>query len=402
NLPSGEMIALGTGTTTGARITKISQGATINDISVSEPLNGIMTASVRVTLSGFLRKEGVRMPVKISYSLFDGTATGEDYLPSEGVLSFLPSDFATGSLIEKTIEIPIKSDTYFEDSEYFNVKLSSPQHTYIAKEQAKITIINQPAVVRFVGGSDCEEKGSLSYEVGLFSQDGKPLVNKTSKAIQLNYMFGNGSATENQDFFGDTKTPLKIAVGESRAQLFVKTKDDNLFEDAETVQLVLTGVESNSVESMVEFLGGARTISQIQKITDQPAELHISKLSNRNESSVLPVAMFKVFFTKISDGKQLVNCSGSDIKVKFDVDADHTTAVLNKDFVILNTHDLVIAGNCDNMEADIQVLVIPDTEQKGDKDIALKLTGVNSLPSAGAISVSEKQNKATATVLFNN
>nr|WP_315223673.1 Calx-beta domain-containing protein [uncultured Flavobacterium sp.] len=401
-LPTGEMIALGTGTNIGGRITKISQGATINDISVSEPLNGIMTASVRVILSGFLRKDGVRMPVKISYKcLSDGTASGEDYLPSEGVLSFLPSDFATGSLIEKTIEIPIKSDSNFEDSEYFNVKLSSPEYTYIAKEEAKITIINQAAVVRFVGGSDAEEKGSLSYELGLFSQDGKPLVNKTSKALQLNYMFGNGSATEGQDFFGDTKTALKIPVDQSSAKLLVKTKDDNLFEDIESVQLVLTGVESNSVESMVEFLGGARTISHIQKIKDQAAELQISKLSNRNESSVLPVAMFKVFFTKVSDGKQLVNCSGSDIRVKFDVDATNTTAVLNKDFVILNSHDLVIAGNCDNMEADIQVLVIPDVEQKGDKNIALKLKGVDSLSTAGIINISQKQDKAMATVLFN-
>ncbi len=402
SLPSGEMIALGAGSNTGSRITKISQGATINDISVSEPLNGIMTASVRVTLSGFLRKEGVRMPVKISYKcLAEGTATGEDYFPAEGVLSFLPSDFATGSLIEKTIEIPIKSDANFEDSEFFNVKLSSPQYTYIAKEKAKITIINQAGVVRFIGGSDCEENESLSYELGLFSQDGKPLSNKTSKAIQLNYMFGNGSATENQDFFGDTKMVLKISVGQSTARLSVKTKDDNLFEDTESVQLVLTGVESNSVESMVEFLGGARTISYIQKINDQAAELQISKLANRNESSVLPVAMFKVFFTKISDGKQLVNCSGSDIRVKFDVDAVNTTAILNKDFVILNSHDLVIAGNCDNMEANIQVLVIPDTEQKGDKNIALKLTGVDSSPTAGRIKISEKQDKAMATVLFN-
>lgn len=396
NLPSGEILAIGGGKENGSRATKISHGVMVNDITVTEPLNGVATASVKVSLTGFLRQDGQRRPVTVSYKSYNGSADSNDFVPVEGTLSFLPSDYANGGSIESSIEIPIKSDLLLERHEYFTIRLSNASNTYIAKTDGKITVEDLPAVVRFTGGKDAMEKDNLEYTIGLFKQDGAVQVNQTGSPIKVKYSFGNGAATPGMDYHTSVKTPLLINNNSSEGTLLVKTKDDNYYEVVETVELVLNSIDAVG-DTKVDFLGGSQTIAAVQRIIDQDAHIQIVKLSDRNESSMAPAGMFKVMLVKAADGSLQSNCAGGDIKVKFAVDST-STAKLNKHFVVMNNSSINIGGSCDNFEANIQVVVIPDEENKLDKSIALRLTEVSGPRTAGKLSVSNEKNIAKAIV----
>lgn len=396
NLPSGEILAIGGGKANGSRATKISHGVMVNDITITEPLNGVSTASIKVSLTGFLRQDGQRRPVTVSYKSLNGSADSNDFVPVEGTLSFLPSDYANGGSIESSIEIPVKSDLLLERPEYFTIRLSNASNTYIAKADGKVSIEDLPAVIRFTGGEDAMEKSDLQYTVGLFKQDGAVQVNQTGSPVKIKYSFGNGSATPGMDYNTSVKTPLLINNGNSSGTLLVKTKDDNYYEVIETVELVLNSIDAAG-DTKVDFPGGSQTIASVQRIIDQHANIQIVKLSDRNESSMAPAGMFKVMLVKAADGSLQSNCAGGDIKVKFAVDST-STAQANKHFVVMNNSSINIGGNCDNFEANIQVVVIPDEENKTDKSIALRLTEVTGPKTAGRLTVSEEKNIAKATV----
>lgn len=397
NLPSGEIIAIGGGTGDGHRITKISHGASINDITVQEPINGSTLARITVSLTGFLLDKGVRKPVTLSYkTLFNNKVDKHDITPIDGVLSFIPSDFSQGEAIVKTIELPINSDQLLEGSEKVLIELSNATNTYISKSMGVVTIEDSEAVIRFITGTDAVEGKPLGYNVGLFKLDGTTLKNKTGAPIKIGYKFGFGSAVPHVDFVPSTKKPLVIENEESTGSLSVKTIENVLYKDAQSVQLVLFEIICPQV-AMLEFLGKARTISANQYINDIGAEVQISKISDHTRTGENVSSMFKISLIKASDGTTVTNCSGGDIKVQFSVDSS-STAVLNKDFVIMSSVGVSIAGGCSGREADIKVVCIPDKTALSNSSIVLNITKVTGPPSAGPLTISAKKS-ATALLL---
>ena len=400
NLPSGEIVAIGGGKGDGSRITKISHGASINDITVLEPLNGTSIARVTVSLTGFLLENGIRKPVTISYkSLFNNKVDSSDITPIDGVLSFIPSDFAQGESIARTIELPVHSDQILEGTEKVSVEISDAKNTHISKAIGIVTIEEPEAVIRFVSGSDAIEGKPIGYTIGLFKPDGTVLTNKTGLPIKISYRFGFGSAVPNVDFDANTKKLLVINDGDSTGNISVKTNEDSYYKDALSVQLVLFDV-SCAKTSVVEFLGNSKTLSATQYINDIGAEVQISKISVHNRTGENASSMFKISLVKASDGALVTNCSGGDIQVKFAVDSG-STAVMNKDFVIINSGGVSIAGGCGGREADIKVICIPDSSATTNTSVILNITKVTGPSSAGPLNISSKR-KATALLLVGN
>ncbi|NIG53662.1 Calx-beta domain-containing protein [Chitinophaga sp. Cy-1792] len=399
--PSGEIIAAGGGDEDGNRIMKISHGVSINDIAVSEPLNGLSNASLTITLSGFLRNNGVRTPVNVHYKTVGhkGGAIVGDFEQTEGTISFVPSEFAAGAIISKTIQIPIKSDNLLEGKETFHVEILDASELYLTKSKGEVTILDQPAIVKFTGGSNGAEPATdVVFSVGLFKRDGTPLINATSKPVRLTYKFGNGTALPGQDFVNSIKAPFAIDSGASTANLNVKVKDDNRYELAETVVLVLSEIKAEN-EAIVGYNGDVTSISASQYIQDQPAYITLVKLTDANESATAPVSMFKAILVKAADQTVQTNCTGSDINIFFGVDSA-STAVYGKDYVIMNGDMVKITGDCAFSETDIQVALVNDRIKEDDALVIVKLRDAKAAGNAGVLKIAPdpKLNKAVAII----
>ncbi|MBV8253166.1 MAG: hypothetical protein JO154_11215 [Chitinophaga sp.] len=399
--PSGEIIAAGGGEEDGNRIIKVSHGVSINDIVVTEPLNGLSNASLTISLSGFLRSNGVRMPVNVHYKTVahkDGAGVG-DFDATEGTISFVPSEFAAGAQISKTIQIPVKSDNLLEGKETFHVEIMDASDLHLTKNKGEVTILDQPAIVKFIGGSNGAEPATdVVFSAGLFKRDGTPLINATSKPVRLTYKFGNGTAVPGSDFVNSIKAPFVIETGASTANLNVKVKDDNRFELAETVVLVLSEIKAEN-EAVVGYNGDVTSISATQYIQDQAAYITLVKLTDANESATAPVSMFKCILVKAADQSVQTNCTGSDINIYFGVDSS-STAAYGKKYIIMNGDMVKITGDCAFSETDIQVALVNDRIKEPDALIVLKLKDVTAANNAGMLKVAPdlKLNKAVATI----
>lgn len=398
NLPSGEIVAIGGGKGDGSRITKISHGASINDITFGEPLNGTSIAKITVSLTGFLLENGIRKPVSISYkSLLNNKVDGRDITPIDGVLSFVPSDFSQGESIVRTIELPVNADQILEGTEKVSLEIFDAKNTYISKSVGVVTIEEAEAIIRFTAGSDALEGKPLGYTIGLFKPDGTVIVNKTGSPIKIGYRFGFGSALPNVNFDASTKAPLVINDGASTANLSVRTMEDSFYKDTQSVQLVLFEVSSSN-GSVVEFLGNSKTLSANQYINDIGAEVQISKISDHGRTGETASSLFKVSLVKASNGAVVTNCSGGDIKIQFAVDSS-STAVANKDFVIMSGGTASIVGGCGSRETDIKIICIPGSVTNANKSIVLGITNVSGPSSAGPLSISASKSKATVLLL---
>lgn len=398
--PSGEVIAGGGGLEDGGRLIKITHGLVINDVTVSEPVNGVSTASLTVSLTGFLRRKGIRSPVTVNYATSNGSASHkEDYVQTEGSLFFVPSDYFAGSSITQTIQVPLLSDNLLEGKETFDVALTKAQNAYITKAKATVAIIDQPAMLKFVGGKDGTEKDlqPVNFYAGIFKQDNSPLINKTGSPLDISYSFGSGSAMPGTDFVASTKPLFTIDTGRSEGVLQVKVKDDNSYELKKSVILELNGAKTAN-ESIIGFEGGASSLTRMQYIIDQPAYVGIMKLADRNRSATTPSSMFRIVLTK-EDGNILTNCTGDDIKVFFGID-ESSSASLGKDFVILEGDMVKMLGECDNAETVLKVVTVNSRTQEDDKTVAVKISSVTGPQNAGALLVNpdDKWKKTSAVI----
>ncbi|WP_436484341.1 Calx-beta domain-containing protein [Chitinophaga sp. ARDCPP14] len=399
--PSGEILAAGGGDEDGNRIIKISHGVSINDIAVSEPLNGLSNATLTITLSGFLRSNGVRTPVNVHYKTIPhkGGAGSTDFDVTEGTISFVPSEFAAGAIISKSIQIPVKSDNLLEGKEAFHVEVLDASELYLTKSKGEVTILDQPAMVKFIGGNNGAEPATdVVFSAGLFKRDNTPLINATSKPVRLTYKFGNGTALPGADFVSSIKAPFVIDSGATTASLNVKIKDDNRFELAETVVLVLSEIKAEN-EAVVGYNGDVTSISASQYIQDQAAYITLVKLTDANESATAPVSMFKCILVKAADQTVQTNCTGSDINIFFGVDSS-STAAYGKDYVIMNGDMVKITGDCAFSETDIQVALVNDRVKEIDALVSVKLRDATAAANAGVLKISPelKLNKAVAVI----
>ena len=103
---------------------------TINDVTVTEGNGGTTTAAFTVSLSPVNSSQSVT----VGYATANGTASGGDYTPASGTLTFNPS------IATQTINVTVNPDTVFEPNETFLVNLSNPVNAVIGDAQGVGTI----------------------------------------------------------------------------------------------------------------------------------------------------------------------------------------------------------------------------------------------------------------------
>ena len=147
---------------------------TISDVSAAE---GDAALRFTVTLSWSSGEA-----VTVAYETKDDTATGLDYQPARGTLSF-----ATDPPEAQVIEVAVSDDAVAEATETFTVELSDPQGATLATATATGTIIDDErrAVQVEPATLNVPEGGSGRYEVVLGSQPTGPVSVRVARTAEL-------------------------------------------------------------------------------------------------------------------------------------------------------------------------------------------------------------------------
>ncbi|MGB8166059.1 MAG: Calx-beta domain-containing protein [Chthoniobacteraceae bacterium] len=164
----------------------------INDVTVNE---GAGTATFTVTLSA-----ASALPVSVAFATSNGTATaGADYTAALGTLNFAPG------VTTQTITISIANDALFEQSENFNVLLSTPLNATIADATGLGTILDDGTG----GGGSDDDTPTLGVSNVTVTEGTDPyavftvsLSNPSTTPVNVNLALANGTATGGGVDFG--------------------------------------------------------------------------------------------------------------------------------------------------------------------------------------------------------
>lgn len=104
----------------------------ISDQTVVEGDSGTVDAAFTVTLSGPFTQQ-----VTVDYATADGTATAQDYVPTNGMLTF-----TLGGPVTATIHVTVVGDLLDEGDETFRVNLTNPTNAGFIDASAQGTILD--------------------------------------------------------------------------------------------------------------------------------------------------------------------------------------------------------------------------------------------------------------------
>ena len=190
---------------------------------------GTVRLTVKV-LDGSLGRD-----VILNYRTDDGTATaGEDYTSKDSMLTLTPGN------PEATIEVDITEDDLLENAEMFTVVLSgAPAGVTLTPDTAEVTITDTNAPDAVEIGFDPvmytvdEDAGTIALTVKVLSGD-------LGRAVTLSYETRDGTATAGEDYTSKATT-LTLSAGDTETTIVVNITDDDLFENAEMLTVVLSG-----------------------------------------------------------------------------------------------------------------------------------------------------------------
>ena len=193
----------------------------ISDTSVDE--GG--TAEFLVTLN-----PGSSEDVTVAYATVMGTAVpGSDYTGKSGALTF------TSSTTEQTIRVVTKSDTVYEASETFTVKLSNASGARITDDVGIGTINDDDSPPTLsIEDTSVEEGQRARFRVELTGETEQPAsVSYGTQSAQ------DDTATAGTDY-DITSGTLRFSVGETEKTFEVRTREDSVDEPDETFTVTLS------------------------------------------------------------------------------------------------------------------------------------------------------------------
>ena len=168
-----------------------------------------------------------------------GEATEDtDYEDTGGRLTFEPGETS------KTISVPILDDTDVESNETFRVLLSGPENATVDQGTGTGTIINAAPVDISINSATATEGVDETMEFVA------TLSRSTTRTLSISYTTWDGTATAGVDYTETTGT-LTVEPGETTKTISVPIIDDNVNDDGETFNILLT----------VKDGGGAYTIT---------------------------------------------------------------------------------------------------------------------------------------------
>ena len=198
-----------------------STGADLPDISIADgrASEGAGTIDFTVALSPKPQR-AVSVSYETSGAPDAGTAIeGTDYTRARGTLR-IPSNTRTG-----TISVLIRDDSLNEDTETFTLTLTSATNASLSstpsRSQATGTILDNDVdlpVLSIEGGRAVEAEGAtVIFTVTLAPESGRE--------VAVNWATAGGTATQNQDFQGDSGT-LTFTAGDTSKTISVTVTDD--------------------------------------------------------------------------------------------------------------------------------------------------------------------------------
>jgi hypothetical protein len=220
--PTDARIGVGTNTVTIFDDDVSAVGFSTNTITVSET-NGTLTLTI-------IRAGATNTALTVDFATANGTATaGGDYAPTNGTLMFDSGETS------KTIDVDITDNLLLENSEQFQVRLSSPLNTSIGTGTNTVTIMDDDvAAVGFTVAaiSVAEDTNSVTLYV--------LRTGTTNTTVSVNYAtLTNGSAAVNSDFRA-TNGVLSYAPGEVTNSFTLTIINDGAAENNETINLRLS------------------------------------------------------------------------------------------------------------------------------------------------------------------
>ena len=276
-----------------------------------------------------------------------GTAIeGTDYTRARGTLQ-IPVNARTG-----TISVLLRDDSLNEDTETFTLTLTSATNATLSstpsRNQATGTISDDDAdlpVLSIEGGRAVEAQGAtVTFTVTLAPESGRE--------VAVNWATASGTATQNQDFQGDSGT-LTFSAGDPSKTISVTVIDDMADEAVEEEFTVRLSSPRNATLSP-----GASSATGTIVDDDGPPSISIEDGKAREGARRIDFAV-----TLIPQSAQVVEVPylTSDV-----------TAVAGKDYVAVTNGTLTFSAG--QTEKRIRVTVTDDSLDEDDETFEVTLT----------------------------
>ncbi|MEW8205727.1 MAG: Calx-beta domain-containing protein, partial [Candidatus Thiodiazotropha taylori] len=176
--------------------------------------------------------------VSVEYATSDDDAVaGDDYVSQSGRLTF-----ADGETL-RTIEIPIINDRDDEENEDFQILLSDVRGNAALGQQSEVEVVIL----------DDDGAGTVAFSaisVAVNESRGEALVSLvrtggTAGTIEVGYRTVADTALAEVDFV-ETESTVLFLPGETEKQISIELIDDELFEESERFQLMITELDGDA------------------------------------------------------------------------------------------------------------------------------------------------------------
>ncbi|MCI0359424.1 MAG: FG-GAP-like repeat-containing protein [Planctomycetaceae bacterium] len=281
----------------------------INSTSGLEGNEGTKEFTFTVTLSAVHDED-----VRVGYSTGNGTAAaGSDFEATSGTV-LIPAGQTS-----QTVKVLISGDrvaeqsvqyyydyyygyySYFEDSEYFSVNLTSSDHATIASGQGIGTILDDEPRVSIGSATVVEgHEGTKTMNFPL------TLSAPYDAPVTVTYSTANGSATVAGGDYQAATGSVTFAAGQTSQNIPVLVNGDRLSEYDESFYVNLTGAPG-------AFIASATGYGTIQ---DDEPRLSINSVSLREGARGTKVMTFTVTLAAASDQTVTVNYATVDSSAK--------------------------------------------------------------------------------------
>ncbi|MBZ8179981.1 DUF4114 domain-containing protein [Oscillatoria salina IIICB1] len=164
--------------------------------------------------------------VSVDFTTVPGTATEDDYTPTNGTLNIAAGETAV------TITVPIVDDLLDELNETFSIQLENPSNATITNDTATATITDDDEQPN-ISINDLtvnEDDGDVLFSVSLDAPSGQD--------VSVDYTTAPGSAGDGD--FTPTSGTVVIPAGQTSVNIPVEILDDNLDEVDETFTVELS------------------------------------------------------------------------------------------------------------------------------------------------------------------
>jgi hypothetical protein len=169
--------------------------------------------------------------VKVNYATQASSAGSSDFTAVSGTVAFAPGQRVT------TVSVLILNDATSENTETFNLVLSSPVNA---------TLPNKPGMIRIwsndqapVAIPSISAENSVANEGDGFAEFVVRLSSPSTQTVSAQYRTGDGSAIRISDFAEVYVQPLSFAPGETVKTVRVALVDDTTAESTESFYLRL-------------------------------------------------------------------------------------------------------------------------------------------------------------------